>query len=135
MGNIASYLEEALLSHVLKNTAYTSPTTVYAGIVNSTAVDTDLEGGTLTNEITTYTGDRKAITFGTVSQVGGKATVTNSAAVDFESMPAATVAYVIICDAATAGNILFWAPLTANKTTNSGDTFRIPIDGLTIDLD
>lgn len=136
MANIASYLEEAVLAHVLKNTAYTSPTTVYCGLVDSTAIDTDLEAGTLTNEITTYTGDRKAITFGVISQTGGKATVTNSAAIEFESMPAATVKYAVICDAATAGNILFWAPLDGGtKTTNAGDTFRIPASGLTVDLD
>ena len=135
MANISSYLEEALLDHVFRNTAYTTPGTVYCGLVSSTAADADLEAGTLTNEITDYTGDRKAITFGAPAQVGGKATITNSAAIDFESMPSATVAYLIVCDAATAGNILWWLPLTENKTTNSGDTLRVPIDGITIDLD
>lgn len=135
MANISTYLEEALLAHVMKNTAYISPTVVYCGLVNSAAVAADLEAGTLTNEITTYTGDRKAITFGIISQVSGKATIKNTAALEFQSMPAVTVAYAIICDAATAGNILWWCPLDTNKTTNAGDTFRIPIDGLVIDLD
>lgn len=136
MANIANYLEEAVLGHVLKNTSYTSPATVYCGLITSSASDVSLESGTLTNEITAYTGNRKPITFGTISQAGGKATVTNSAAIEFENMPAATVAYAVICDADTGGNILFWAPLTGgNKTTNSGDTFRIPAAGLTVDLD
>ena len=135
MANISDYLEEALLNHVMRNTAYTSPVTVYVGIVSDVAVDADLEAGTLTNEITGYTGDRKAVTFGAPSQVTGKATITNSADIDFESMPAVTVAYAIVCDAATLGNILYWCPLSANKTTNSGDTFRIPASNLTLDLD
>jgi len=136
MANISDYLEEKWLN-MLKGTAYTAPATVYCGIVDDTAVDADLEAGTLTNEITGYTGDRKAITLGTVSQVGGKATVKNSAVIDFESMPAPDtkeVKYAIVCDAATAGNILYWCPLTTQKTWNEGDTFRIPVDGLVLDL-
>lgn len=135
MANISTYLEEALLAHVMKNDAYTSPATVYCGLVSATASDADMEAGTLTNEITAYTGNRKAITFGTISQVSGKATVRNTNALEFEDMPEVEVAYAIICDAATASNILWWCPLDTNKNTNAGDTFRIPIDGLVIDLD
>jgi hypothetical protein len=135
MANISNYLEEAILNHVMRNTAYTSPTTVFCGLVNNTAIDTDLEGGTLTNEITGYTGNRKAITFGSPTQFDGKATIKNVGDIDFENMPPVTVKYAIICDAATGGNILYWCPLTATKTTNAGDTFRIPEDGLVLNLD
>jgi len=135
MANISNYLEEKILDHVMRNTAYTSPTTVYCGLVSSSASDADLEAGTLTNEITAYTGNRKAVTFGAPAQVGGKATIKNENALEFEDMPAVTVAYAIVCDGATANNILFWCPLDTNKTTNAGDTFRIPVDGLTLDLD
>ncbi len=135
MANISNYLEEAILDHVMRNSAYTSPSAVYCGLVTSAASDADLEAGTLTNEITSYTGNRKAITFGEPTQVGGKATIKNENALEFEDMPAATVAYAIVCDQETTGNILFWCPLDDNKTTNSGDTFRIPVDGLTLDLD
>lgn len=136
MSNISDYLEEKWLN-MLKGTAYTAPAAVYCGIANDTATDAELEANTQTNEITGYTGNRKAITLGAVSQIGGKATVKNSAAIDFESMPAPDtkkVKYAIVCDAATAGNILYWCPLTVQKSWNEGDTFRIPIDGLTLDL-
>lgn len=36
MANIATYLETALLNHVMRNTEYVRPAAVYAGIVNST---------------------------------------------------------------------------------------------------
>lgn len=141
MSNISSYLEEKWLN-MLKGTAYTAPATVYCGICNDTATPDELEANTQTNEITGYTGDRKAITLGEVSQVGGagsagKATLKNSAAIDFVSMPAPDtkkVKYAIVCDAATAGQILYWCPLTVEKSWNEGDTFRIPIDGLVLDL-
>jgi len=134
--NISDYLETALLNHVFRNIAYTSPTVVYAGLVSSVGSDAQLEAGTLTNEITTYTGTRKAITFGAPSQVSDKATIKNSAALTFDNMPLITVKYVIVCDSATkgAGNILYWCPLTVQKACNLGDTFQVAIDNLILDL-
>jgi len=134
MSNIADFLEEELLDHVFRNAAYGSPAAVYCGLVETGDYDAELEAGTLTHEITAYTGDRKAITFGPPAQVGGKATIKNTVAIEFENMPAVTVKYAIVCDAATVGNILYWCPLLAEKTCNAGDTFRIAIDGLVLDL-
>ncbi len=135
--NISTFLEGKWLN-MLKGTAYTAPT-AYLGIVSSVAVDTDMEAGTLTNEITGYTGNRPTVSFGTITPSGGKSTMPNSAAaIDFVSMPAPagrSVHYAIVCDAATAGNILYWCPLAVDKTWNTGDTFRIPAStGLTLDL-
>jgi len=135
MANIADYLEEALLDHIFRNQADPGTATVYCGLVETGAWDAELEARTLTHEITTYTGDRKAITFGAATQIGGKATIKNTAAIEFESMPAITVKYAIVCDAATVGNILYWCPLAAEKTCNAGDTFKIAIDGLVLDLE
>jgi len=134
MSNIATHLETELLDHVFRNAAYSSPASVYCGLVDDSGTDNEMEAGTLDNEITTYTGDRKEITFGAPADVGGKQTIKNSAALVFLVMPAVTVKYAIVCDAATAGNILYWCPLAAEKTTNAGDTFRIEIDGLVLDL-
>ncbi len=134
MANIANFLEEELLDHVFRNLAYTGPATVYCGLVETGDYDAELEAGTLTHEIIAYTGDRKAITFGVPAQVAGKATIKNTATIEFENMPAVTVKYAIVCDATTVGNILYWCPLAAEKTCNAGDTFRIPVDGLVLDL-
>ena len=136
MSNIATYLETILLNLVMRATAYPggAPAAVYCGLADDVANDAEMEAGTLTNEITTYTGDRKEITFGAPADVGGKETIKNSAALEFLVMPAVTVKYAIVCDAATVGNILYWCPLAAEKTTNAGDTFRIAIDGLVLDL-
>lgn len=142
MANISTYLENAILNHVFRDIGYTRPGTVYCGIVSSSGTDQQLEAGTLTNEITAYTGNRKEIVFGDApSQVDGKATISNTNEVEFENMPSVTVKYAIICDDTTSGNILYWLPMVNDlgepitKTTNSGDTFRIPIGDLTIDLD
>lgn len=134
MSNISTFLETELLDHVMRNASYTSPTTVYCGLVDDVGSDSEMEAGTLTNEITGYTGNRKAITFGAPTDVGGKQTIKNTSALEFDSMPAVVVKYAIVSDAATAGNILYWCPLAAEKTTSSGDTFKITVDGLVLDL-
>ena len=136
MANMSSYLEEKILDHVLRNIEYTPPSTVYVGIVSDSATDSELEAGTLTNEITGYTGDRKSVSFTAISQNGdGEAETENTALIEFESMPACTIAYAIVCDAATGGNILFWGAATESKTSNSGDTHQVPAGNITIDLD
>ena len=136
MANISNYLEEKILNHVMRNDVLTSPSTVYVGIISDDASDADLEAGTLTNEITGYDGNRKPVVFTVPEQVGGKATIKNNSDIDFENMPASTVKYAIVCDAPTNGNILYWCPLAGGtKNTNAGDIFRIPEDGLILDLD
>lgn len=138
MANFSTYLETAILNHVFRNTAYTAPTTVYVGLASSTATDAEMEAGTLTNEITGYTGDRKAVTFSAPVDDAGAQKITNTANLDFENMPAVTVKYAFVADSATkgAGNILAWAPLTTPRTVEAGDTFRLPATtGLAIKLD
>ncbi len=151
MANIANWLELRILDLVMDDAdehgSEWLPETVYAGIMNDDATEQQLEEGTLTNEITAYTGNRKAITWGDIALEGSgadaKATVSNAAAIEFEDMPAPggkEVQYVIICDAPTSGNILWWLPIVdgetpTTKTWNEGDTFRIPIGDLTISID
>lgn len=137
MANLSTYLESALLNHVLVNSAYSSPAAVYCGLVSSDAVDADLEAGSLDDEIGSYTGDRPEIDFGSAAQVDGAATSKNTAVLDFEAMPACTVKYAIVCDSATrgAGNILYWCPLATPRAVSLNDTFRLPIDSLVCDLD
>ena len=129
MANLSNYFEEQILTEKLVNS------TVYVGLVDDTAIDGDLESGDLTNEITSYTGDRKSVNFTTPTQTDGKATIENSGDIDFQEMPADTIKYAIICDSATTGNILYWCPASSLKTTNDGDTYRIPTGDLTITLD
>ena len=136
MANATNYLEEKLLDHILRNVSFTSPTTVYIGLVNDTAFDADLEAGDLTNEITGYTGDRKAVTFDPISQSAGNGFTSNDTNIDFEYMPATTVKYLIITDSPTkgSGNVLIWSPAQNIRTTNQDDMYRIPANGLEVNL-
>jgi len=135
MGNMANYLEEALLDHVLRDETYTAPETVYVGIADDSATDSEMEEGDLTNEITGYDGNRPSVTFTEATQEDGKGYVENEGDVEFENMPAVTVKYAFIADAETSGNILWWGALTEPKEVPEGDTLKFDPGEIQIDLD
>ena len=118
MSGFTDYLEDALLKHVFTNTAYTSPTTVYAALF--TVAPSDTGGGT---EVSGGAYARQSMAF-SVSGTGTLAT--NSAAVEYPTATAdyGTVVAVGIFDAASSGNLLAYANLTTSKTVSTGDVFR-----------
>jgi len=128
MSGFTDYLEDALLKHVFTNTAYTSPSTVYAALF--TVAPSDTGGGT---EVSGGAYARQSMAF-SVSGTGTLAT--NSAAVEYPTATAdyGTVVAVGIFDASTSGNLLAYANLTANKTVSSGDVFRFNAGDVDITL-
>jgi hypothetical protein len=112
----STYAINAALNVFLRNTAYTTPTTVYLGLLTST---TEATGGSYA---------RQAITFGAPSS--GTCTSTNSQT--FSNMPAMTVDHVGIYDASSAGNQLYNAAVTTSKTTNAGDTVTVATGAITV---
>jgi len=127
MAEMSNYLENALINATLRNTSYTSPTTVYVGLYTSDPTDagsgTEVSGGSYA---------RTAVTFGAPS--GGVST--NSAAVEFPQATGSwgTVAYIGLLDASTSGNLLYHTALDASKTIASGDVFRIATGSLSVTL-
>lgn len=71
---------------------------------------------------------RKAITFGSITN----SSISNSVAVVFAGMPAATIAYWGIKDAVTNGNLLAYGTLNSPVTTIAGDEVDFPISNITI---
>lgn len=125
MAALSDYLEAALLNEVLRNTGYTPAATVYLALF--TDATTDAGGGT---EVTGGSYARQAVTFGAPS--GG--VCSNTGAIAFASMPAATVTHAAIMDASTAGNMLFHGALTASKTVGAGDTLTFAIGDIDASL-
>jgi hypothetical protein len=125
MAEMSNYLENALINATLRNTSYTSPTTVYLALYTSDPTDADT--GT---EVTGNGYARQAITFGAPSN----GVSTNTAAIEFPQATGSwgTVAYVGIRDALTTGNLLFHTPLDASKTIATGDVFRVAIGSLSV---
>jgi hypothetical protein len=125
MAEMSNYLENALINATLRNTAYTSPTTVYLALY--TTDPTDADAGT---EVSGNGYARQSITFGAPSN----GVSTNSAAIEFPQATGSwgTVAYVGIRDASTGGNLLFHTALDASKTIATGDVFRVAIGSLSV---
>ena len=129
-GNLSNYLENKLLDHFLGTAAYTMPTTVYVGLYTVAPSDT----GTGTTGGTQVTGGSYARQTAVFSGAAS-GTTSNTANIDFAGMPAATTVAIGVFDALTAGNLLLWGTLTANKTTDAGDTLRIATGDLDISID
>lgn len=129
--SFTNYTENAVLGHVFGSTTMTKPT-LYVGLF--TAAPGEAGGGTeLSTAGTAYARQTAAFT------VSGTAPTqaTNTAAIEWAAATSAwgTVTHVAVFDAASGGNMLAFAALTASKTIASGDVFRIPASNLTITLD
>jgi hypothetical protein len=127
---ISNYLADATLNHVYRNTALTSPTTVYVALF-TTATGDDGSGTECTG--TDYA--REAATFGAPGNEGGNRGISNSAIVDFgtdSDGTFGTISHFAIFDAATNGNMLDHGALDASKTPSAGDPVSFAIGELTI---
>lgn len=137
MAAFSDYLEVQLLNHIFDTAAGTTfarPAGLFVALF--TAAPTDAGGGT---EVTGGAYARVDTTGNwTISSVGGVSKATNTADIIFPAPTAAwgQVVAVGIFDAATAGNLLFHAPLTTPKTVNAGDPApKFLANSLTITLD
>lgn len=117
MAELSNYLENALINAVLRNTAYTSPTTVYVAL--HTADPAEDASGT---EVSTGGYVRQAVTFGAPTD----GVSTNSGTVSFTASGASwgSVTHFAIWDASTVGNMLFYSALDTSRTVNDGDTLQ-----------
>ena len=122
---MSDYLEEKLLNHVLRNTAYTPATTVYVGL--STGSFGDDNSGT---ELSGNGYARQSIAFDAAS--GGVSD--NTAAVDFPAATGSqgTITHFGLFDASSGGNLLIHGAFSAGKTVATGDILRIAAGELDI---
>ena len=130
-GGCSDYLANLLVDFIWRGQAFTFPATMYAAL--QTAAPTNAGGGTevsggayarvtITGSLANWSGTQGAAT--TLASTGTSGQISNNAAITFATPTAAwgTVTSVKYTDAAAAGNLLFWALLTASKTVPSGAT-------------
>ena len=127
MAEMSNYLENALINATLRNTSFTSPSTVYVGLF--TTDPTDAGTGT---EVTGGSYARQSVTFAAPSN-GVSA---SNAAVEFPQATASwgTITHIGILDALTSGNLLYHTALDVSKTIDNGDIFKIASGSLTVTL-
>jgi len=126
MSIMTNYLEEKLIDHLFKTTAYShsSPASWYIGL-HTAAFGEDGSGGTeVSTSGTTYA--RVAVARGsgfTRASSSNIRTVENAANITF-GVPSANwgqVTHLGIWDATTSGNLIIEAQLQFSKTINNGD--------------
>lgn len=140
MSAMSDYMENKLVDHIFRATAYTAPATLYIGLL--TAAPSDSGGGT---EVTGGSYARASVTpsvanfkstngttSGASSGTGGLTSNANSITFATPSAGWGTVTHFGIYDASTTGNLLFWGSLGTSKTINSGDTVSFAADALTV---
>lgn len=132
MAGFTNFLETALLNHVLRNVAYTSPTTVYLGLFLTDPGDpgtgTEVTGGGYV---------RLAATFAAPSQVSGAARSATATVLEWPTATSdwGTVVAAAVMDAPTGGNMLAPATLVTARTILAQDILRIPAGDLFVTLD
>ena len=126
MAGTSDFLESALLDAVLRNTSYTTPTTVYLGLYTTDPGDdnsgTEVSGGSYA---------RQSCAFSRTANVAS-----NTSAVEWPTASGSwgTVTHVGVLDASTSGNLLYHASLASSKAITTGDIFRIPSADLTVTM-
>ena len=125
--SFSNFLETEILDHVFAGAAYTAPTTKYLALFTAVA---DGETGSVT-EVTGGGYARQTVAFTTSGN-----TTSNNAAVEFPTATAnyGTVTHVGVYDASSSGNLMAYATLSASKTIETGDVFRVPSGDLDITL-
>lgn len=120
--------ETHVLNYVFTATSVTRPTAWYLALFTSNPAD-DASGTEVSTSGTAYARQSAAFT------VSGD-TASNSAAIEFPTATASfgTVSHVAVFDAATSGNLIAYAALTASKAIDTGDVFRVPAGDLDITL-
>jgi hypothetical protein len=119
--------ETRVLQYIFTTGSVTRPTAWHVALY--TAAPNDSGGGT---EVTGGAYARQSVAF----SVSGN-TATNSGAVEYPTATASygTVSHVGVFDAATGGNLIAYAALSASKAIDTGDVFRIPAGDLDITLE
>lgn len=131
MGAFANYMEEKIVEHFLRNNAITPAATIYMALFESDPGEA--AGGTET----AYTGYARQSSAWTALDANGQ--TKNSGAITYpangNAVNPVTITHIVLYDAATAGNRLFYAALTASKTLSPGDVLSFAANAVVFGLD
>jgi len=150
--SMSNYLENKILDWLLRGQSFTPPTPIYVGLV--TTIGSDSSAGTevaysgyarqsVTPSLSNISGTQGDAT--TSASSGTSGVISNNNTITFPTPPsdvASPVVGIIIMDASTSGNLLFWGPLVGsdgvtpvsrsllggNPVTISAATLRFALD-------
>jgi hypothetical protein len=128
--SFTNFLETEILDHMFAGAAYSAPGTHYLALFTAVA---NGETGSVTEVSASGTAyARVAVAFSTSGD-----TTSNTGAVEYATATGGgfgTVTHVGVYDAASSGNLMCYATLSASKAIAAGDVFRVPAGDLDITL-
>jgi len=139
----SDYAENKLADFIFRGQTFTAPSTVYVGLSTAACSDssfgTEVSGGSyarvaVTSSLANWAGTQSAGSTTASTGTGGQ--ISNNNTITFPTPTAGwgTVVSWFLADASTSGNELICAPLTTNKTINSGDAVSFAAGALTVTL-
>lgn len=132
MGSFSDYLENALLNHTFKGSAFTQPTNLYIALSTADPLDT---GAGVAEPAFASGYYRMVCNSWSVSTTGA---ISNTATVAFPSAsgPWGTISHFGIYDASGigAGNLLAYGSLSISKTVTQGDILQFPSGSIVASL-
>ena len=137
-GSATDYWEKKLLDHVFRSAALgLDATNLWVGLLtgapSDSAAGTEVAGDAYARVAVNRTGTGWDAATG-----DSPSTTDNSGTISFPTATGdgwGTVTHFGIYDAATAGNLLYWADLTASKAVGAGDTASFAAGALTVTQD
>ena len=127
MAEMSNFLENALINATLRNTSYTSPSTIYVALFTSDPTDagsgTEVSGGSYARTSVTFAAPSDGVSLSNADCTFPQCTSTWG-----------TVGWIGLYDALTVGNLLYHTPLTSQKTIETGDIFKITSGNLSVTL-
>lgn len=144
MSNMSDWLENGLVDLLFRGQAITLPASLFISLYTANPTDagggTEVTGGSyarvaVVRALANFAGTQSAGS--TVASSGAGGQTSNNGTITFPAPTAnwGTITGLAIHDAISAGNPLFWMPLTLSKAVNSGDQAPIISAGaLTVTL-
>ena len=130
MGAFTNYMEAEIVKAFLRKATYTG-SDVYVGLFESDPGEAS--GGTET----AYTGYARQVA--TWTELDGNGQTKNVGAITFSAngnaVNSVTITHLCLFDAASSGNRLLYAPLTASKTLSPGDVLSFAVNAIVFGLD
>lgn len=138
-GEVSNYLANIVLDFAFRNQAFSSPAT-YVGLITATASDSDT-GSSITEPGSNYGRIQVNVNGGgsptwDLAVSGDPSYVDNTHAITFAQAAASwgTVVGMVIVDAATLGNLLFYDNDMTDTAINADDTAEFAIGALDVQL-
>ena len=136
MSKISNFLELEILDQIFGAQAYTAPATLYIAACTASVSDTDT-GSTITEPVGGAYARASVTNNKTNWATAASGAVDNAAEIAFTQATGSwgTIVDFAVCDASSAGNVLWYGTLDTSKAVGNGDTLKFAVGDLNFTLD